>query len=142
MTLTLRDRGNPKDPNAVIAEAKPRLIDTKNLGNNFRALVDIYDSSGARIGTIRQTWESLGGSILQNLALGGSIWTTYEILDANEQVIARSAKTEFFGAKMEVTDNGRLLSRVQHASSTSWCATTGRTSAATTPGSTVASSPS
>ncbi len=105
VTLTLREGSDTSNPNAVIAEAHPRIIDTKNLGNNFRTLIDINDGSGQRIGTIRQTWESLGGSILQNMVLGGSIWTTYEILDANEQVIARSAKTEFFGANMNVTGN-------------------------------------
>ncbi len=105
VTLTLREGSDTSNPNAVIAEAHPRIIDTKNLGNNFRTLIDIQDGSGQRIGTIRQTWESLGGSILQNMVLGRSIWTTYEILDANEQVIARSAKTEFFGATMNVTGN-------------------------------------
>ena len=105
VTLTLREGADAANPSAVIAEAHPRIIDTRNLGNNFRTLIDINDGSGQRIGTIRQTWESVGGSILQNMVLGRSIWTTYEILDANEQVIARSAKTEFFGARMNVTGN-------------------------------------
>lgn len=97
-TLTLKDNaGN------VIAEAKPRIIDTKNIGNNFRTLIDIYDAEGTRVGTIRQTWESKGGSILQNMAIGGSIWTRYEVLDPNDNVVATSAKTEFFGTKLDVT---------------------------------------
>lgn len=102
-TLTLR-AGDGDDSDPVIAEAKPRLIDTKNLGNNFRTLIDVNDAQGNRIGTIRQTWESVGGSILQNLALGHSVFTRYEILDANENIVATSDKVDFFRTTLEVKD--------------------------------------
>ena len=98
-TLTLRSG------NTVIAEAHPRLIDTRNLGNNFRTLIDVNDGQGNRIGTIRQTWESVGGSILQNLALGHSVFTRYEILDANDNVVAHTDKIDFFRTSLDVESN-------------------------------------
>lgn len=111
-TLTLR---NPavKDKNVnVVAEGRPVVLDTRELSNNFRNVINIVDGQGRQIGVVRERWDSTLGSALQRAVLGGTVATWYEVLDASGQVVANSQKTEVLATNLEVTANGQRVANI------------------------------
>ncbi|MBI5510606.1 MAG: hypothetical protein HY903_17755 [Deltaproteobacteria bacterium] len=104
--FVLRNSANPDKDTNVVARSKPVIVNFESFTDNFRQQYRIEDGAGNRIGTIQERWVNVATGLAQKLLVGKKLVTYWEILDANDRVVARSDKTELLTTELVLQGTG------------------------------------
>lgn len=111
-TLVLVDPARQDPKLRIAAVAKPHVFNRNHPGDSLRSAIVVTDAQGHKIGTIRECWDGVGKRFLEQITTAKAYSTFVEILDANDQVVARTNNGQRLSTSLDVSVDGHAIGNV------------------------------